>query len=82
MYRLLLVAGLLILFYFLARRALREYLGGKQDPALTDGKAMIQDPVCLVYVPKGDAVPALVGGQTYYFCSQDCAKTFQQRLSG
>lgn len=43
---------------------------------------MIQDPVCRTYVPKGDAVEASIGGQTYYFCSPNCAQTFRQRLSG
>ncbi len=85
MYRLLFIAGLLILLYFLLRRAIRE-LAGRWD---TDGGAlmedrnkMVQDPVCKIFVPKGTAVIAEVGGQTYFFCSHDCALAFQKQLSG
>ncbi|NOS82524.1 MAG: YHS domain-containing protein [Nitrospira sp.] len=43
---------------------------------------MIQDPVCLVFVPKGAAITEDIGGQTYYFCSKACAHKFQQKLAG
>jgi YHS domain-containing protein len=43
---------------------------------------MIQDPMCRVFVPKGTAVQEEIGGQVYFFCSRDCAKSFQKRLSG
>ncbi|MEW6543865.1 MAG: YHS domain-containing protein [Nitrospirota bacterium] len=82
MYRLLLVLGLLIIFYFLLRSAVREFLGRRKDQALTGRDQMVQDPVCRMYVPKGAAVEASIGGQTYYFCSHDCAQTFRQQLSG
>jgi len=42
---------------------------------------MVQDPVCKTYVPRGSAVSADVGGQTYLFCSRDCADTFQNQIS-
>jgi len=35
-----------------------------------------------VYVPRGSAVEATIGGQQYYFCSRDCAGKFEARLSG
>ncbi|MBM4122803.1 MAG: YHS domain-containing protein [Nitrospira sp.] len=83
MYRLLFILGLLVLLYFLLRNAYRELKGKKgTDQTLTDKNQMVQDPVCRMYVPKGSAVEASVGGQTYYFCSQDCANTFQKQLSG
>jgi YHS domain-containing protein len=83
MYRLLLILGLLIILYFLVRKALREF----NKPSLpTQGSAeadhMIQDPVCRTYIPQGNAVSASIGGQTYYFCSMNCAQTFQKQLSG
>ncbi len=82
MYRLLLIAGLLVLLYFLARSAIREYLGSRGSaPSLTAKNQMVQDPVCRVYVPRESAVAASIGGQTYYFCSHDCALTFQKQLS-
>ncbi len=82
MYRLLLIAGLLLLLYFLVRSAVRQYLsGGGSAPSLTAKNQMVQDPVCHVYVPRESAVAASIGGQTYYFCSRDCAQTFQKQLS-
>jgi len=83
MYRLLLIAGLLVLLYILLRSAVRDFKKKSgQEPTVSDKNAMIQDPVCRMYVPRGDAVSATVGGQTYYFCSQDCAQTFRKQLSG
>jgi len=83
MYRLLLVVGLLVILYFLARRAIRELSGWKgQAQALASKNQMVQDPVCRMYVPRGSAVAESIGGQTYYFCSRDCAQTFQKQLSG
>jgi YHS domain-containing protein len=85
MYRLLLIAGLLILLYFLIRSVIRE-LSGRRDtgggPLMEDRNKMVQDPVCKVFVPRGTAVTAEIGGQTYFFCSRDCAQTFQKQLSG
>lgn len=83
MYRLLFVVGLLVILYFLVRSAIRELSGGKwQTQALAGKNQMVQDPVCRVYIPRGSAVAESIGGQTYYFCSRDCAQTFQKQLSG
>jgi len=82
MFRLLLVTGLLVLSYFLLRSAIREYRGltaPAQPPA--NANEMVQDPVCKMYVPKGSAVSADIGGQTYLFCSHNCAETFQKQLA-
>jgi YHS domain-containing protein len=82
MYRLLLIVGLLIILYFLLRSTIREFLSNKGQGTEVLGKDdMVQDPVCRTYVPRGSAVSARIGGQTYFFCSQDCAHTFRQQLS-
>ncbi len=80
--RLMLVAGVLIAGYFLLRSAIKEFrrLQGPSQPPAGRGD-MVQDPVCKMYVPRGSAVPADVGGQTYFFCSRDCAETFQKQLN-
>lgn len=83
MYRLILILSLLVVFYFLLRRALREFKGQGQPDLLSPGKNdMVQDPVCRVFVPRGSAVTEDIGGQTYYFCSRSCAHKFQERLAG
>lgn len=80
--RLVLVGGLLVLSYFLLRSAIKEFRGlrGAGQPPAT-GSDMVQDPVCKMYVPRGSAVTAQIGGQTHLFCSRDCAEAFQKQSS-
>jgi YHS domain-containing protein len=79
--RLMLVAGVLVVGYFLLRSAIREFRGlkGPFQPPIAKNE-MVQDPVCKAYVPRGSAVSADIGGQTYLFCSRDCADTFQSQI--
>jgi len=79
--RLMLVAGVLVVAYFLLRSAIKEFRGlkGPAQPPVAKNE-MVQDPVCKTYVPRGSAVTADIGGQTYLFCSRDCANTFQSQL--
>ena len=38
-----------------------------------------KDPVCGMMVEEADAAATVEhNGQTYYFCSKDCAETFQE----
>ncbi|HMU28920.1 MAG TPA: YHS domain-containing protein [Nitrospira sp.] len=86
MYRFFLIAVLLIVLYYLIRRAIRK-IG--QDGALEkpkdgrlSGNQMVQDPVCRVFVARENAVKENIGGQTYFFCSRGCAAAFEKQLSG
>ena len=60
MFRLLLIAGLLLLLYYFVRRAMLNR--GEQGRWLGVGKGhakgdhMVQDPVCRVFIPRGNAV--------------------------
>lgn len=82
MYRLLIIFGLLVLLYFLTRRAIREFRKGYgKGQALVRKDEMVQDPVCRTYVPRGIAVEETIRGQAYYFCSKECAETYQKQLS-
>jgi YHS domain-containing protein len=85
MYRIILILVLLTVLYFLLRSALRELRERtrREDPnrQISDKHQMVQDPNCRVFVPKGVAVQEQIGGQTYFFCSRDCAKAFQKQLS-
>ena len=83
MYRLLIIAGLLILLYVLARRAFRELLGPKRGGGPIEAKdQLVLDPVCRTYVARENALAESIGGQTYYFCSSDCARAFREQLTG
>ncbi|NOR11504.1 MAG: YHS domain-containing protein [Desulfovibrionaceae bacterium] len=37
---------------------------------------LVEDPVCHSYVPKRQAIQAVKDGETFYFCSDKCCKTF------
>jgi len=83
MYRVIIILALLGLLYFLIRRALRGFNGQRKADRLPPSKDhMVQDPVCLVFVPRGVAITEDIGGQTYYFCSRSCAHKFQEKLAG
>ena len=83
MYRIIFVLGLLVILYFLVRRALREFKNPGEPDLIPPGKnQMVQDPVCKVFVPRGTAIKEDIEGQTYYFCSQSCAHKFQEKLAG
>ncbi len=73
-----------LLFYFLYRllfgdrrapvsrpqsRTAAEYAPPVQD-------VLIEDPVCHVYIPQGQAVTCQQGGRTYYFCGDACRSAF------
>ena len=40
------------------------------------GEDMAQDPVCGVYIPRCDAIPATANEKVYFFCSTDCREEF------
>lgn len=87
MYRIILILTLFTVLYFLLRSAIRELrerrnAGNHSANQISDKNQMIQDPNCRVFVPKGVAVREEIGGQIYFFCSRECAKTFQKQLAG
>jgi YHS domain-containing protein len=83
-YRLILIVALLTVLYFLLRQAVRGFknrnLVGRGTSV--DQDQMIEDPVCHTFVPRRIAVVERIGGQTYWFCSRQCAVTFQNRQAG
>ena len=38
---------------------------------------MVQDPYCKTYIPRKDAKKKVIGGQEYFFCSDECASKFE-----
>lgn len=84
MYRILLVLGLLVILYFLLRRAFRGFKNRTWEDRGTslDQDQMVQDPVCQAFVPRRIAVVEKIGGQTYCFCSRECAAKFQNQQTG
>ncbi len=76
----LLIFGILAYFVYRFIRKVRVSGGGeRENTALGPVDEMVQDPNCLTYIPKGSAIKKNVGGETYFFCSQECADAFQQK---
>ncbi len=82
MYKLIIILILLVILFYMLRRAIQDWGKNGKDQTLPGKDVMIQDPVCKVYIAAGSAVAERVGGQTYYFCSKECASKFQKEYSG
>jgi YHS domain-containing protein len=62
---------------FRKKTAGKGVIMGADGQPVTD--VMVKDPVCGLYLPKGDAVRETVGGRTLFFCSQECLSQYKQR---
>lgn len=84
MYRLLLISGLLVVLYVLLRQAVRGFRNKEigDGGASVDHGQMVEDPECHTFVPRSTAVIEKIDGQTYCFCSKQCAIAFQNRQAG
>ena len=49
-------------------------IGVNRDGGMID--EMVQDPFCKTYIPRREALKRVVGGQEYFFCSDECASKF------
>ncbi len=43
---------------------------------------LVRDPVCGTYVVKAKALTSHAGGETHYFCSEDCREQWLRRTAG
>jgi len=76
----------LIYIFFKIRKILfRKQGSGSQQadkPSFKDGprqiNEMVQDPVCMVYVPKKEALVLEQAGKSHYFCCRSCMDRFQK----
>jgi YHS domain-containing protein len=39
---------------------------------------MKKDPICGTYIPENQALKYRVGGETHYFCSEECKNKYRQ----
>ncbi|MEJ5368615.1 MAG: hypothetical protein WHT08_09865 [Bryobacteraceae bacterium] len=71
----ILVVPLIRIFVGAAARALSEFLGRESKPRRPEiGGKLHRDPVCGVYVSGQAAVKRVRGGETRYYCSEECAR--------
>jgi YHS domain-containing protein len=79
----------LLLFFFigvvyyalktLVRSAVRGYHQEDRKRSALMGEEMVLDPQCRTYVPKRRAVGRRIDGTLLYFCSETCAKAYEQQ---
>lgn len=71
----ILIVPLLRVLIGAAARALSGLLGtGGAKPRAELGGKLRRDPVCGVYVSEPMAVKRVRGGETLFFCSEECAR--------
>ena len=83
------IRSLLIFFVFLIvyyalkavfRSAVRGYYSDeRRSGTVLPGEEMVQDPECRTYIPKARAVNRRVGGKLCSFCSDACAKRYEEK---
>ena len=55
---------------------LRPRGSGSPDGAGTPRDELVKDPVCQTYVVRSRAIRRILGGESRYFCSRDCASRY------
>jgi len=73
--RLILYIILLVLIYWVVKRALFPPKGKAKGPEEI-GEEMIQDPVCQCYVSKRHSYAVSIGGKKLFFCSEECYRKY------
>ena len=85
MWRLIVLAVLLIIIYFLVRSAVRGFLGKRREVPRTGSTGsvsqLVQDPICGMFVSKEGAYFIRNADRTHFFCSESCRDTYQKKLA-
>ena len=61
------------------RSAMHAYRNNIEERPKAQGEEMVLDPNCRTYVPKGRAQSRRIHGTLTYFCSDTCARTYEDR---
>lgn len=51
---------------------------GRRRAQVPAGGVLQKDPVCGTFVPEQGAVRLVAGGETHYFCSEECMRKFRE----
>jgi uncharacterized protein len=80
---LLIFVAVLVVYYALKavlRSALRGYYAEERRAAtVLPGEEMVQDPECRTYIVKSRAVTRRVQGKLCAFCSEACARQYEEK---
>jgi YHS domain-containing protein len=61
------------------RSAVRSYYVDERRSTALQGEEMVQDPECRTYVVKSRAVTRRINGKPCFFCSEVCAKQYEDK---
>lgn len=81
----LLILICLVVVYYAVKTIIRSAIRGYQEQgarARLKGEEMVLDPQCRTYVIRERAVTRRVGGTTHYFCSEACARQYEEGHRG
>ena len=53
----------------------------KRKEEASDFMELVQDPNCKIYLPRSEAFEYTISGVTHCFCSENCAKEFQNKTT-
>ncbi len=73
------IAVIYYAFKTVLRAAVGSYHAEDRQRDLPRGEEMILDPECRTYVLKSRAVTRNIGGKTCSFCSETCAKQYEEK---
>jgi YHS domain-containing protein len=82
MIRSLLVFVVIMLIYYVVRTVVRSALKAyheKEPHARIMGDEMVLDPECHTYVVKDRAITRRIRGTLYPFCSETCARQYEEK---
>jgi YHS domain-containing protein len=72
---------ILVVYYavkIVVRSAISAY-GKDERPNRLPGDEMVQDPECHTYVVKDRAVTRRIRGRLFFFCSEACARQYEEK---
>ena len=83
MTRLLLFVAFLVMVYYVLKTVLRGAVRGYHDEGRQRtrlmGEDMVLDPECRTYVLKERAITRRIDGELRSFCSEACAKQYEEK---
>jgi YHS domain-containing protein len=82
--RLVILAILIYIGYRLLIGGRKKEKKGREEKPIADGTAavsdvLVEDPVCHILVPKGQAIHLRHQGNMVYFCSEECCNKFIEK---
>ena len=66
-----------ILLIYIVYRLLRKKEPRRSNRDISSPQELVQDPQCRTYFPKDKALSLKSGGETLFFCSEECRQAFK-----